>query len=203
MGGWHLKLFVDLGSQVLIQQGLQLFVLLLHGHRGVDALAATLQQLVVALQEEVQGFPHAEVHVGDHVAHAFPELAFLAAAARLTVRLTLRAQLLRAGLLLLVRGNVGDAGVLLLLDKVLQMLQHVIWLHHQSLVIFLLPVVEDLHQEIHVLLTLHSDVTEQGIDLQHITLLRWKFCKLIADLHIQQKLSLILDQIQDLFHLGC
>ena len=40
---------------------------------------------------------------------------FLAAAARLTVRLTLRAQLLRAGLLLLVRGNVGDAGVLLLL----------------------------------------------------------------------------------------
>ena len=42
------------------------------------------------------------------------------------------------------------------LDKVLQMLQHVIWLHHQSLVIFLLPVVEDLHQEIHVLLTLHS-----------------------------------------------
>ena len=40
---------------------------------------------------------------------------FLAATARLTVRLTLRAQLLRAGLLLLVRGNVGDAGVLLLL----------------------------------------------------------------------------------------
>ena len=35
-----------LGSQVLIQQGLQLFVLLLHGHRGVDALAATLQQLL-------------------------------------------------------------------------------------------------------------------------------------------------------------
>ena len=47
-----------------------------------------------------------------------------------------------------------------------------------------------------------TDVTEQGIDLQHITLLRWKFCKLIADLHIQQKLSLILDQIQDLFHLA-
>ena len=34
-------------------------------------------RLVVALQEEAQGFPHAEVHVGDHVAHAFPELAFL------------------------------------------------------------------------------------------------------------------------------
>ena len=34
-------------------------------------------RLVVALQEEAQGFPHAEVHVGDHVAHAFSELAFL------------------------------------------------------------------------------------------------------------------------------
>ena len=42
------------------------------------------------------------------------------------------------------------------LDEVLQMLQHVIWLHHQRLVIFLLTVVVDLPQEIHVLLTLHS-----------------------------------------------
>mmetsp|Transcript_14507 Transcript_14507/g.24774 ORF Transcript_14507/g.24774 Transcript_14507/m.24774 type:complete len:311 (+) Transcript_14507:115-1047(+) len=203
MGGWHLKLFIDLGSQVLIQQGLELLILLLHLHRGVDGLAATLQQIVVTLQEQIEGFPDAEVHVGDHVAHAFPELAFLAASARLAIRLALGAQLLRARLLLLVRRHVGDAGVLLLLDEVLQMLQHVIWLHHQRLVIFLLTVVEDLHQEIHVLLTLHSDVAEQGIDLQHIALLQGKFGQLIADLHIQQKLSLVFDQIQDLLHLGC
>ena len=47
-----------------------------------------------------------------------------------------------------------------------------------------------------------SDVAEQGIDLQHIALLQGKFGQLIADLHIQQKLSLVFDQIQDLLHLG-
>mmetsp|Transcript_76016 Transcript_76016/g.163146 ORF Transcript_76016/g.163146 Transcript_76016/m.163146 type:complete len:326 (+) Transcript_76016:30-1007(+) len=201
MRGRDLQLLVHLGAQVLVEELLKLLVLLLHAHSGVDGLATLLQELVISLQEAVQGPPHPEVHIGDDVTHPLPELPLLTTPPRLPVRLTLTTHGLGPCFLLLVGCHVGDAQVLLLKDEILKQLQYVVCIHHEGLIVLILPVVEDTDKEVHVLLTLHTDVPEDGIDLEHIPLLRRQADDLLPHLQVEQELGLLLDEIQNLLDL--
>mmetsp|Transcript_11055 Transcript_11055/g.24342 ORF Transcript_11055/g.24342 Transcript_11055/m.24342 type:complete len:223 (+) Transcript_11055:673-1341(+) len=62
--------------------------------------------------------------------------------------------------------------------------------------------VEDAHQEIYVLLAIHTDSSEDRVNLKHISLFLGQTENLFLDFHVQQKLSLFFDQVQHLFHLG-
>mmetsp|Transcript_42001 Transcript_42001/g.121785 ORF Transcript_42001/g.121785 Transcript_42001/m.121785 type:complete len:348 (+) Transcript_42001:498-1541(+) len=62
--------------------------------------------------------------------------------------------------------------------------------------------VEYRHEEIHILLTFNPDVAEDGINHEHIALLRSRqLGHLLTNLQVQQKLSLLFDEVEHLFHL--
>merc|ERR1719258_207348 len=99
--GRYLKLVVHPRAEVLVQERLELLVLLLQRHRGVDRSGPALEQVVVFLEESVEGLPDVGVHFRDDVAHLLPKLLLFLPAPELPLRLGLGPHRLPLALLLL------------------------------------------------------------------------------------------------------
>ena len=68
--GWgHLKLLIDTGLQVLVEQRLELLVLLVQQARLLDQILPVYQQLVVVAQRFIEGSPHGQLLVGEDLGH--------------------------------------------------------------------------------------------------------------------------------------
>lgn len=63
LGRWNLQLLVDTSLQVLIEERLELFVLLIEETGLFNQVLSVDKQLVVLAQCLVKGFPHAQLLV--------------------------------------------------------------------------------------------------------------------------------------------